>query len=61
MTNVTIGIVLIVVSIGLFVWLPPEGKTSSGPSSWGGGTVLPILIICLGIVGTIFVVRGVYP
>jgi hypothetical protein len=61
MISLATGIALIVISVGLFIWLPPEGRVTTGPSTWGGGIVMPVLIIALGIAGLVFMLKPFSP
>jgi hypothetical protein len=62
MINLAAGLLLLATTVGLFLWVTPkEGQPSRVPDRWGLGTMVPILILCLGIAGCVLVAKGIYP
>jgi hypothetical protein len=60
MTNLIIGIILVLAAAGLFVWaLPGDGTSNRVPDKWGLPTLLPIITTCLGLAGLLLVAKSV--
>jgi hypothetical protein len=53
------GVLLLVVTGALYVWLlPQEDQAGTLPAKWGMATLLPLAIMCLGIAGLVLVAKG---
>jgi hypothetical protein len=62
MISLTLGVVLLAATIGLFLWgIPKNGQPSRIPDKWGLGAAFPILVMSMGIVGLIFAIKGIFP
>ena len=59
MINLVIGLVLLLVTLALYVWvLPGDGKTTRIPNKWGFTTLLPLFVTCLGIAGFVLIAKS---
>ena len=62
MVNIAIGIVLLIATVLLFMWAVPRGgQPSRVPEKWGLGTAVPLVILCLGVAGCLFIAKGFFP
>jgi hypothetical protein len=62
MTLIILGVLLLVACGVLFKWaIPKDGQPSPITQKWGMGTMLPIVVMCLGFGGIILVIKGMFP
>jgi hypothetical protein len=56
------GIGLLLTTVGLFYWgVPKNGQPSRVPDKWGLGIAFPIVLLCTGIFGIVFLLKGFFP
>jgi hypothetical protein len=62
MLMISIGIVLLALTVTLFMWgVPRGGQPSRVPTKWGLSTAFPIAVMCLGVFGFVFLLKGIFP
>jgi hypothetical protein len=58
--EIVVGIALLILTVVLFMWgVPKEGKPSRVPDKWGMGTAFPIIVMCSGVFGIVFLLKGI--
>jgi hypothetical protein len=62
MLMILIGAAMLALTVALFMWgVPRGGRPSPVPNRWGLGTAFPIAVMCLGVFGLVFLLKGVFP
>ena len=62
MLMISIGIVLLALTVALFMWgVPRGGQPSRVPNKWGLSAAFPIAVMCLGVFGFVFLLKGIFP
>ena len=60
MINLIFGLVLLLVTAALYIWvLPSERQANGNPDKRALATLLPIAIACLGVAGLALVAKGI--
>ena len=60
--EIVVGIALLILTVVLFMWgVPKGGKPSRVPDKWGMGTAFPIIVMCSGVFGIVFLLKGIFP
>ena len=61
MINLAIGVVLLLVTAGLYAFgLPRAGQRPLIPDKWGTPVLVPLAIACLGIAGLVMVAKSIF-
>jgi hypothetical protein len=61
MVMMLLGAVMLALTVVLFMWgVPRGGQPSPVPNKWGLGTAFPIALLCLGIFGLVFLLKGFF-
>jgi len=61
MINLTLGVILLIVTAAMYVWvLPNEEQRPRIAGGWNMTSVLQLAVMCLGLAGLILVAKSIY-